>query len=141
MSGFLKWIAQLPSLLQIPLVLLAFLAIAALVVFFIEIAPRAGRQYTIIRLVVCILAPLVVMLALGSVLWAAVVAAVLGGVFFLLDYRAKEGAGYLVQLFAFLSPAILLLLIGLVYPTVVTFFAAFLNNTGKRFVGLDNFVW
>ena len=44
---------------------------------------------------------------------AAAVAAVLGGVFFILDYRSKEGGGYLFQLIGFLSPAVLLLIIGL----------------------------
>lgn len=141
MSGFLQWIASLPSLAQIPLVILAFLAVVALVLFFIEIAPRSGTRYTVIRLIVCILAPAVVFLVLGSVWWAAGVAAVLGGVFFVLDYRSKEGAGYLFQLIGFLTPAIALLALGLIYPTIRTFIAAFMNNRGNAFVGLDNFVW
>lgn len=141
MSGFLQWIAGLPPLAQIPLVLVAFLAVVALVLFFIEIAPRSGRVYTVIRFAVCLLAPLVIFLVLGSVWWAAAVAAVLGGVFFLLDYRSRQGAGYLFQLIGFLSPAIILLVIGLIYPSISTFIAAFFNNRGERFVGFDNFVW
>lgn len=141
MSGFLKWIAQLPTLLQIPLVIVAFLAVAALVVFFVEIAPRSGRQYTVIRLLVCVLAPVGIFLALGSVWWAAAAAAVLGGLFFLLDYRSKQGAGYLFQLIGFLSPAIALLGLGLIYPSISTFVAAFFDNRGRGFVGLDNFIW
>lgn len=141
MSGFLQWIAGLPPLAQIPLVLVAFLAVVALVLFFIEIAPRSGRIYTVIRFAVCLLAPLVIFLVLGSVWWAAAVAAVLGGVFFLLDYRSRQGAGYLFQLIGFLSPAIILLVIGLIYPSISTFIAAFFNNRGERFVGFDNFVW
>ena len=141
MSDFLKWIAQLPTLLQIPLVILAFLAVAALVIFFVEIAPRSGRKYTIIRLVVCILAPALIFFALGSVWWAAAAAAVLGGLFFILDYRSRQGAGNLFQLIGFLSPAMALLAIGLIYPSVSTFIAAFLNSRGNRFVGLENFVW
>ena len=141
MSGFLKWIAGLPTLLQIPLVIAAFLAVAALVVFFVEIAPRSGRRYTIIRFAVCVLAPVAIFVALGSVWWAAIAAAVLGGLFFILDFRSRQGAGYLVQLIGFLSPALVLLLLGLVYPSVSTFIAAFMNNRGQRFVGLDNFVW
>lgn len=141
MSGFLKWIAGLPPLLQIPLVIGAFLAIVALVIFFVEIAPRSGRKYTIIRLVVCLLAPALIFLALGSVFWAAIIALVLGGVFFILDYRAKQGAGYLFQLIGFLGPAVALLAIGLIYPTVSTTIQAFMNSRGNRFVGLDNFVW
>jgi alpha-glucoside transport system permease protein len=141
MSGFLQWIAGLPALAQIPIVVIAFLAVVALVLFFIEIAPRTGKLYTYIRLAVCILAPAVIFLILGSIWWAAAVAAVLGGVFFILDYRSKEGGGYLFQLIGFLSPAVLLLIIGLIYPSISTFIAAFMNNRSDRFVGFDNFVW
>jgi alpha-glucoside transport system permease protein len=126
---------------QVPLIILAFLAVVALLIFFIEIAPRSGRGYTIIRAAVCVVVPVVIFVVLGSVWWAALVAAVVGGVVFLLDYRSREGAGYLVQLIGFLSPALLLLLIGLVYPIISTIFAAFLNSRGNRFVGLDNFQW
>ena len=141
MSGFLKWLAGLPPFAQIPLVVLAFLAVAGLVIFFVEIAPRSGRVYTVIRLLVCVLAPLAIFFALGSIWWAAAVAAVLGALFFILDYRSKQGAGYLFQLIGFLSPAIALLGIGLVYPTVATFFKAFMNARGTRFVGFENFMY
>jgi alpha-glucoside transport system permease protein len=141
MSGFLNWIATLPALVQVPLIILAFLAVVALLIFFIEIAPRSGTRYTVIRAAVCVVVPVVIFVVLGSVWWAALVAAVVGGVVFLLDYRSRQGAGYLVQLVGFLSPALLLLLIGLVYPIISTIFAAFLNSRGNRFVGLDNFQW
>ena len=141
MSGFLNWLAQLNPFLQIPLVLVAFAAVAALLIFFIEIAPRSGRRYTVIRLVACVVIPVVLFFALGSIWPAAVVAAILGGVFFLLDYRSKQGKGYLFQLIGFLSPAVLLLGLGLVYPTDATFFKAFMNSTGTRFVGIQNFAF
>ena len=141
MSGFLKWLATLPALAQIPVILAAFIAVAGILIFFIEIAPRSGRQYTIIRAVVCVIVPVIIFLALGSVWFAAVVAAILGGLFFLLDYRSRQGRGYLFQLIGFLSPAVFLLLIGLVYPTIATFFKAFLNSRGTRFVGFDNFAF
>ena len=141
MSGFLKWLASLPPFAQIPLVVGAFLAVAGIVIFFIEIAPRSGRRYTVIRLLVCVLAPVGIFVLLGSVWWAAIVAAVLGALFFLLDYRARAGQGYLFQLIGFLSPAVLLLGIGLVYPTVATFFKAFMNSRGSRFVGFENFIF
>ena len=141
MSDFLQWISTLPSLAQVPLVVLAFLIIVALLIFFVEIAPRSGRKYTIIRLAVCVLAPLLVFLALGSVLWAAAVAAVVGGVFFIIDYRSRQGAGYLFQLIGFLSPAIFLLAVGLIYPSILTTGQAFMNSRGTRFVGLENFQW
>ena len=141
MSGFLNWLASLPPLAQIPLVVGAFVAVAGILIFFIEIAPRSGRRYTIIRLAVCVLAPFGLFFLLGSIWWAAIAAAVLGALFFLLDYRSKAGAGYLFQLIGFLSPAIFLLGIGLVYPTVATFFKAFMNSRGTRFVGFENFVF
>ena len=141
MSDFLQWISTLPSLAQVPLVVLAFLIIVALLIFFVEIAPRSGRKYTIIRFAVCVLAPLLVFLALGSVLWAAAVAAVVGGVFFIIDYRSRQGAGYLFQLIGFLSPAIFLLAVGLIYPSILTTGQAFMNSRGTRFVGLENFQW
>jgi len=141
MSDFLNWISTLPALAQIPLVVLAFLLVVGLLIFFLEIAPRSGRRFTIIRLAVCIVAPAVILLALGSIPIAAIVAAVLGGLFFLLDYRSKEGQGYLFQLIGFLSPAIVLLAIGLIYPSVQTTIQAFMNSRGNRFIGLENFVW
>jgi alpha-glucoside transport system permease protein len=141
MSQFLSWIATLPAWLQIILVIAAFLAVVGLLLFFIEIAPRTGRGYTITRLAVCILVPLVAMLLLGSVFWAALIAAVLGALFFYLDYRSKEGAGYLFQLVGFLAPAVILLGIGLIYPTIGTTIQAFQDNRSRNFVGLDNFIW
>lgn len=141
MSGFLKWLAGIPPLAQIPLVIAAFLAVAGIIIFFIEIAPRQGRRYTVIRLAVCVLAPAGIFFLLGSVWWAAIVAAVLGALFFLLDYRAKAGQGYLFQMIGFLSPAMFLLTIGLVYPTIATFFKAFMNARGTRFVGFENFMF
>ena len=141
MSQFLGWIATLPAYLQIILVILAFLVVIALLLFFIEIAPRSGNRYTAIRLAVCVLVPLIAMLLLGSVFWAALIAAVLGGLFFLLDYRSKQGAGYLFQLVGFLAPAVILLGVGLIYPTIGTTIQAFQDNRSRNFVGLDNFIW
>jgi alpha-glucoside transport system permease protein len=141
MSDFLSWIATLPPLVQIPLVVLAFGVVVALLIFFLEIAPRSGQKYTIIRLAVCVLAPALVFLALGSVIWAAAVAGVLGLVFFWLDFRSRQGAGYLFQLVGFLAPALALLAIGLIYPSIQTTGQAFMNSRGTRFVGLENFAW
>ena len=141
MSEFLRWISSLPPLAQIPLVLLAFGIVVAILIFFLEIAPRSGRRFTIARLAVCVIAPGLIFWALGSVWWAAIVAVVLGGVFFILDYRSRQGAGYLFQLIGFLSPALVLLAVGLIYPSVQTFVQAFLNSRGNRFVGLENFAW
>jgi alpha-glucoside transport system permease protein len=144
MSSFFQWLAGIPPLAQIPLILVAFTALVAVVLVFVEFAPRRGPQYTIIRLAVCVLVPVVVLLAFGlynSVIWVAAIAAVLGGGLFLLDYRSKRGAGYSLQLIAFMTPAVFFLLIGLIYPTITTAGQAFMKNDGSGFAGLDNFVW
>ncbi|MFT2817188.1 carbohydrate ABC transporter permease [Leifsonia sp. A12D58] len=141
MSAFFAWLGQMPPLVQVPIIILAFVVVVAAILFFVEIAPRSGRMYTIIRLAVCIAAPALVLILVGSYDWAVAIAAVLGGLFFILDYRSRKGAGYLFQLVGFLSPAILLLAIGLVIPTIQTGFQAFQNSRGTEFVGLDNFIW
>lgn len=141
LSEFFTWLAQLPPLVQVPIVILVFAVVVAAILFFIDVAPRRGRMYTIIRLAVCILAPVLLLVAVGSYWWAAAAAAVLGGIFFLIDYRSREGAGYLFQLVGFLAPAVLLLAIGLIIPSIQTTIQAFMNSRGDRFIGLDNFIW
>lgn len=144
MSSFFQWLAGVPPLVQIPLILLAFTALVAVVLLFVELAPRRGRGYTILRLAVCVVVPVVVLLVFGlynSVIWVAAIAAVLGGGLFLLDYRSKRGAGYSLQLIAFMTPAVFFLIIGLIYPTITTAGQAFMKNDGSGFAGLDNFIW
>jgi alpha-glucoside transport system permease protein len=139
-KDLLTWIGSLPPLLQVPVVIIAFLLAVAVLIFLIEVAPRSGRKYTIMRAAVCVIVPALALWLLGSVLWAAAIAAVLGAAFFLLDYRSRQGAGYLFALLAFLAPAIILLIVGLVYPTIQTIINSFLSSRGN-FVGFDNFVW
>jgi alpha-glucoside transport system permease protein len=69
----------------------------------------------------------------------AVFAAVVGLILFFIDRAPKRGRDVL-QLLAFLLPALILLAIGLVYPAIRTAIAAFGNAAGE-FVGFDNFVW
>ncbi|HWM33877.1 MAG TPA: sugar ABC transporter permease [Pseudolysinimonas sp.] len=140
MKDLLSWLGSLPPLAQIPIVIGVFLAVAAAIVLLIEVAPRPGRKFTVIRFAACLVIPGLAFLLLGSVWWAIVVAVVLGGLFFLLDYRSRQGAGYLFALIGFLSPAILLLLVGLVYPTFATLWGSLLSNRGA-FIGLDNYAW
>lgn len=141
MSAFFQWLSTLSPWLEIPIIIGVFVAVVAIILFFVEIAPRSGRLYTILRLAACVLFPLLLLWALQSYTWAIIAAGALGLLFFWLDYRSRAGAGYLFQLFGFLSPAILLLIIGLVVPTIQTFFQAFMNSRGTAFIGLDNFVW
>jgi alpha-glucoside transport system permease protein len=140
MKDLLSWLGSLPPLAQIPVIVVLFLAVATVIVILIEVAPRPGRVFTAIRFAACLVIPGLVLLLLGSVWWAIAAAVVLGGLFFLLDYRSRQGSGYLFALFGFLSPAILLLLVGLVYPTFATLWGSLLSNRGA-FIGLDNYAW
>jgi alpha-glucoside transport system permease protein len=142
MTAFFQWLATIPPLAQIPIILVVFGVVVALILFFIELAPRAGRGYTIMRFLVAIGVPAVIVLALGvynDAVWLVPVAAVLGAGLFLLDRRAHGGRGSLLQLIGFMAPALLLLAIGLLYPTIQTIFSAFYSNDGSKFVGLANF--
>ena len=51
--------------------------------------------------------------------------------------RVQEWLKYAV----FLAPAVLFLLIGLVYPTLRTLVMSFMNADSTEFVGFDNYVW
>jgi len=69
------------------------------------------------------------------------VAVAVGALFFFLDYRSRDGAGYLIQLVAFMAPAMLLLVAGLILPSIQTVYASFWNSTGSDFVGFSNYLW
>lgn len=144
MTAFFTWLAGLPPLAQVPVILAVFGAVVAIILFFIELAPRSGRGYTIMRLVVAVAVPAIIVLVLGvynDAVWLVPLAAVLGAGLFLLDLRARGGKGSMLQLITFMAPAVLLLAIGLFYPLVKTVVAAFFDNQGTKFVGLTNFAY
>ncbi|KZE91896.1 carbohydrate ABC transporter permease [Microbacterium sp. TNHR37B] len=138
---FFQWLSTLNPWLEIVVIVGLFVGVVGLILFFVEIAPRKGTLYTVIRLVACVVGPALVLIFLGSWYEAAAVAAVLGLLFFFLDKRAKDGAGSMFQLVGFLTPALGLLAVGLVVPTIQTTVQAFMNSRGTEFVGLDNFAW
>ncbi|WP_404434096.1 sugar ABC transporter permease [Microbacterium lacus] len=139
--NFFAWLSTLSPWLEIPIIIGAFLLVVAIILFLVEIAPRKGRKYTIIRLAACVLFPLGLLWFLQSYTWAIIAAGVLGLLFFWLDMRSRQGAGSLFTIVAFLAPTMLLLLVGLIVPTIQTFVQSFLNSSGTAFIGLDNFVW
>lgn len=141
MSDFFRWLSTLNPWLEIIVIVGIFLAVVGLILFFIEIAPRPGRMYTIIRLVACVVGPVLVLFLLQSWIEAMIAAAVLGLLFFFLDKRARDGAGSLFQLVGFLTPAIALLAVGLIVPTIQTTVQAFMNSRGTEFIGFENFAW
>ena len=69
----------------------------------------------------------------------AIFAAVIGLILFIVDKAPKRSRDYF-QLAAFIGPALLLLVGGLIYPAIRTTSIAFFNRTGDP-VGFDNFVW
>jgi len=140
-TAFFTWVGTMHPILQAIVVVVAFLAVIGLILFLVDIAPRSGPVYTWIRLAMCVLIPVVTVVLFNSVWWAAIVAALIGALFFLIDFRSRNGKGYFIQLVAFMTPAALLLLIGLILPSIQTFVASFMNAAGNSFVGLDNFVW
>lgn len=142
MTAFFTWLGGLPPLAQVPVILVVFAVVVGLILFFIEFAPRAGRGYAIMRLIVAIAVPAIIVLALGvynDAVWLVPLAAILGAGLFLLDLRARGGRGTMLQLVAFMAPAVLLLAIGLFYPLVKTIIGSFLSNDGQSFVGFSNF--
>ncbi|MCL2483250.1 MAG: sugar ABC transporter permease [Propionibacteriaceae bacterium] len=144
MQAFFSWLAGLPQLVQIPVVVAAFLAVVGIVVFLTEVAPRPGRAYTWVRLGIAIGVPVLTLAVLGlerQVLWVYLLVALLGAGLFWLDTRSKKGRGRRIQVALFISPALFFLIIGLVWPTIRTVVFAFMDKTGTQFVGLKNFVW
>lgn len=141
MTAFFQWIGTMHPVLQAIIVVIAFAAVVAAILFLVDIAPRPGKVYTWIRLAMCLLIPLAVMWVFNSYYWAMGVAVAVGAIFFLLDFRSRSGKGYLIQLVAFMAPAMLLLLVGLILPTIQTMYASFMNSSGKEFVGLANYAW
>ncbi|GGM57457.1 carbohydrate ABC transporter permease [Microbacterium saperdae] len=138
---FFQWIGALPPILQAVAVVIAFAVVVVIILLLVDIAPRRGALYTWVRLAMCLLIPLAVMWFFNSYYWAMGVAVLVGALFFFLDYRSRDGAGYLIQLVAFMAPAMLLLLAGLILPSIQTVYASFWNSTGSDFVGLSNYLW
>ncbi|UYO97849.1 sugar ABC transporter permease [Microbacterium sp. M28] len=140
-TEFFRWVGSLPPVLQAVVVVIAFAVVVAVILLLVDVAPRKGAMYTWIRLAMCLIVPFAVMWFFNSWYWAMGVAVVVGALFFLLDYRSRDGAGYLIQLVAFMAPAVLLLLVGLILPSIQTVYASFWNSSGDNFIGLNNYVW
>ncbi len=78
------------------------------------------------------------------VVFVALIVGVLGvfALFYAMDWltnRLPERYRHYVLPFVFVGPAIVLLGVFLLYPTVVTFRLSFQNNQGEGFVGFDNY--
>jgi alpha-glucoside transport system permease protein len=144
-NSFFQWIGNLGPIVQIPIVLLVFGVVVAILLVLIEYAPRKGTGYFWLRLISCFAIPLLAFMMLrpyqNAVIYVIPIALIAGGLLFYADYRAREGAGYLYQLTLFLAPAAILILIGLIYPSIATIIQSFFDKTGENFVGMENYVW
>jgi len=122
LNSFFVWIGNLNPLVQIPVVLLVFGVVVALILVLIEYAPRQGTGYAILRVAACFVIPLVAFMLMrpyqGAVIYVIGIALLAGALLFFADYRARAGAGYLFQLIIFLAPAAILLLVGLIWGTL-----------------------
>lgn len=61
-------------------------------------------------------------------------------VILLLTQRLKSRSGERVQIAAFVTPALLLVAVGLLYPAVTTIYQSFLDRSLSESVGFDNYV-
>ncbi len=145
LNSLFQWLGGLNPLVQIPIILLVFGVVVGLILVLIEYAPRSGRKYFYLRLAACFIIPVLAFMLLrpyqNSFIFILIIAVVLGGALFFADYRSRQGAGYLFQLVVFTAPAAILLLTGLIYPTIATVYQSFFDKTTTKFVGIDNFVW
>jgi len=144
-NSFFRWIGEMGPIVQIPLVLVIFAAVVGLLLLLIEYAPRHGTGYFWLRLVTSFAIPLLAFMMLrpyqNAVVYVVIIALITGGLLFYADHRARQGAGYLYQLTLFLAPALIMLLVGLIYPAISTIVQSFYDKTGDNFVGMDNYVW
>ncbi len=145
LNSMFQWLGNLPPLAQIPLILAIFGIVFALLLVLIEYAPRSGKGYFYLRLAACFVIPTLAFLLLrpyqNSFIYVLLIALVLGALLFFLDYRSRQGSGYLFQLIVFTAPAAVLLLTGLIYPTIATLFQSFFDKKTENFVGLENYIW
>jgi alpha-glucoside transport system permease protein len=77
-----------------------------------------------------------VLLAMALLAFGAVVVAI-----FLIAERTSVKAQEFIKYLVFIAPAILLLLIGLIYPTLRTIVLSLMDSGSDNFVGLDNYIW
>ncbi|KQO11961.1 ABC transporter permease [Agreia sp. Leaf244] len=145
MNSLFRWMGNLNPLVQIPIIIVIFGLVIALILVLIEYAPRSGNFYFWLRLAACFVIPVLAFMLLrpyqNALIWVLVIALVVGALLFFADYRSRQGAGYLFQLVTFMAPAVLLLAIGLIYPTIATIYQSFFDKTTTTFVGLENYFW
>ncbi len=80
--------------------------------------------------------PSLLLLFLGLLVFGVLVTLI-----FVLAERTKEKTQNRLKYVVFLGPAMILLIIGLIYPAIRTLFLSFFDANSSNFVGFDNYVW
>jgi alpha-glucoside transport system permease protein len=80
--------------------------------------------------------PSLLLLFLGLLVFGVLVALI-----FVLAERTKEKTQNRLKYAVFLGPAVILLIIGLIYPAIRTLFMSFFDANSSQFIGLDNYIW
>jgi alpha-glucoside transport system permease protein len=73
----------------------------------------------------------IALLAFGAVIYA----------LFLIGSRASVRLQEWMRYLVFLGPALLLLLVGLIYPALRTIWMSFMDARSENFVGINNYIW
>jgi alpha-glucoside transport system permease protein len=83
-----------------------------------------------------VIGPNLTLLVISLIAFAAVVVAL-----FSIGARASVKAQEWMRYLVFLAPALLLLLVGLIYPALRTIWLSLMDKSSENFVGLDNYLW
>jgi len=82
------------------------------------------------------IAPNLTLLVISLVTFGAIIYAL-----FLIGSRASVRWQGWLRYGVFLGPALLLLLVGLIYPALRTIWMSFMDKRSENFVGFDNYIW
>jgi alpha-glucoside transport system permease protein len=83
-----------------------------------------------------VIGPNLILLVISLVAFAAVIYAL-----FLIGSRASVRWQGWLRYGVFLGPALLLLLVGLIYPALRTIWMSFMDKRSQNFIGFDNYIW
>ncbi|MDP5128236.1 MAG: sugar ABC transporter permease, partial [Pontimonas sp.] len=83
-----------------------------------------------------VIGPNLTLLVISLVAFSAIIYAL-----FLIGSRASVRWQEWLRYGIFLGPAILLLVVGLIYPALRTIWMSFMDARSENFIGLDNYVW
>lgn len=83
-----------------------------------------------------VIGPNLTLLVISLVAFAAVIYAL-----FLIGSRASVRWQGWLRYGVFLGPALLLLLVGLIYPALRTIWMSFMDKRSANFIGIDNYIW